>query len=110
MTNFGQETREYLQRIHKNISDIKYISCDDYEIPIDRFFLVADTTEYDEDYGHTEIPNITIHFDDIVMFRWEYDGKEWWTHLSTLRPLMIFPENLPLTLTDFKPREDAIYW
>lgn len=74
---------------------------DAYEIPIDMFIGQAKKTLYYSGFGGQEInASIKIVFKDGSYFeRREYDGAEWWEHVSVLiKPDMILSDDSRLRL------------
>lgn len=83
MVNLYDETRQALDDIDKEMSDIKYIVCGFQEIKIYDMVTVFDV-DYDNGWGGNEIPlSLSIVFEDGTWLeRAEYDGSEWWTYKS----------------------------
>ena len=46
-------------------------------------FAKISNFDYDSGYGGAEIPtDLIVYFkDNTYMFRWEYDGSEWWEYI-----------------------------
>ena len=87
MQNLYKEIVDILKDHNKTINDIKFISMDISEswtesnivnIDINNFLSIAKTTNYDDGYGGTEIPeDLKIVGDNWWLERHEYDGSEW---------------------------------
>ena len=81
--NFLEETETKILASGHNINDVMFIGTDDgeFRIPWWKFVEIANF-EYDSGYGANEIPtNLIVYFkDNTYMFRWEYDGSEWWEY------------------------------
>lgn len=78
MVNLLQETWRVLANYGKSFKDVKWIECDGKEIPIELFYMKADT-EYNNDYGCIEvIETLKVVGDGWWLERAEYDGSEWW--------------------------------
>lgn len=89
--DFGEETRDALNRKGYTISDIEWIGSRKVEIPIDEFFEVAYHTTYDSGYGTQEMPSdlLIVMKDQSYFERREYDGAEWWEYVTVpVRPVM----------------------
>ena len=89
--DFGEETRDALNRKGYTINDIEWIGSRKVEIPIDEFFEVADRTTYDSGYGTQEMPSdlLIVMKDQSYFERREYDGAEWWEYVTVpIRPVM----------------------
>ena len=87
MKNLKEETLEMMNMFNKTVEDIAWIGGRDFSVPVDLFFKLADV-EYDDDYGAQEIAyDLKIVFkDNTAFYRHSYDGKEWWNHISLVRP------------------------
>lgn len=96
-TNFLEETEIAIKDSGHNTDDVMFIGTadGDYRINWNEFVKIANF-EYDSGYGCAEIPtDLIVYFkDNTYMFRWEYDGSEWWEYLVR----KIFKET-----DDFKP-------
>lgn len=80
--NLGEETIKALQDKGYNMSDILWIGGQDFRIPADNFWEVADRTAYNNHYGAQEVAlDIIIAMKDGSWFdRSEYDGAEFWQY------------------------------
>lgn len=90
MRNLKEETLEFLEKCGYSKEDVAWVGTDDYEIPRERFWLLADV-EYDEDYGDQEVAAdlLVVLRDGTWLERHEYDGRERWEHRhSPERPAM----------------------
>lgn len=85
--NLKKETLEAMQGYGKTIDDIDWIGSKDFSIPTDLFFKLADV-EYDNGYGSPEVAQdlMIVFKDNSAMYRWEYDGSEWWNYISFKKP------------------------
>lgn len=82
--NLYSETTKILSSYNKKISDILFISTitseGTFEIPVDEFFELAQTIDYDNGYGGVEInEHLKIVGEDWWLERNDYDGAEYWT-------------------------------
>lgn len=78
MTNLKEETIDKLHRSGKDISDIVWIGCKDFKIPVDLFWKLADKS-YDAGYGSQKVAtDLLVVGDNWWLERAEYDGSEWW--------------------------------
>lgn len=87
MENLLKETLGFMKRVDKTIDDIDWIGSEDFRIPVDRFFNVANVV-YDDSYGAQEVASdlIIVFKDSSAMYRCEYDGAEWWKFINLKRP------------------------
>ena len=91
MSNLKEETLEELESHGYSIGDVAWVGSDDYEIPVDRFWELADV-EYDSGFGCQEVAtDLMVVLDDgSWLERHEYDGSEWWEYKRTPeRPRMV---------------------
>ena len=91
MSNLKEETLEELEAHGYSIGDVAWVGSDDYEIPVDRFWELADV-EYDSGFGCQEVAtDLMVVLDDgSWLERHEYDGSEWWEYKRTPeRPRMV---------------------
>ena len=87
--NLKQETLDILAEHGKNISNIKGILGNSFQIPVDNFLNISDI-DYDNGYGRVEVArDLKIIGDDFVMIRQSYDGAECWCFISTRLPKQI---------------------
>ena len=78
MSNLKFETLEILKENGKTIKDIRWIGSKDIAIPLDLFWILADT-EYNNDFGSQKVArDLVVVGDDWWLERAEYDGSEWW--------------------------------
>lgn len=79
MINLKDETLEVLEGYAYTVEDIEWVGSENYEIPVDRFFELADQ-EYDKGYGSEKVcTDLVIFMKDGFWFeRDSYDGAEWW--------------------------------
>lgn len=79
LVNLLEETLNELKEEGLSFDSVSYISMDGYRIDVDTFTDLAAHTNYSNDYGHQVINNtLCIWGLNWVMFRYEYDGAEWW--------------------------------
>ena len=80
MINLKTETiRELRKRGHKP-SDVIWVGCENFEIPVDLFWKLADVN-YDNGYGANEVPeDLIVCGNNWWLERHEYDGAEWWEY------------------------------
>ena len=88
MPNFLEETLNNLAKNNKTIQDVKWVGFTHEKGNVE---LVLQegwpefNFEYDDDYGHAEIPlSLVIVGDNWWMERGEYDGSEWWEFKTVL--------------------------
>lgn len=103
MVNLGEETDAYLKSIGCSRFDIRAVWMTDdadqiFLVDPTQFMDVAYRTAYDDGYGVNKISlNVFIigMFNDVtdfIMYRWEYDGSEGWSHILIPKNLMFFDE------------------
>lgn len=84
LTNFLEETENSIKKTGHNTDDVMFIGTADgnYRVDWNKFEKIANF-EYDCGSGSAEIPtDLIVYFkDNTYMFRWEYDGSEWWEYL-----------------------------
>lgn len=77
--NLWEETVEALKEEGLSTDGIMFVSMDGYRMTFDTFKELAMRTNYSNDYGHQVInKTLCIWGFNWVMFRYEYDGAEWW--------------------------------
>lgn len=101
--NFLEETIEAIERSHHSIEDIVHIGSrrTGHSCTWDEFTKLADRT-YDDGFGGQEVArDLTITFrDNGILFRWEYDGAEWWKYIHEYpmkQNLLILEQRWPIT-------------
>lgn len=80
--NLAEETRNILRRNGKVPSDILWIGSKDFEIPVNTFWILANT-EYNNNTGVTSenvAVDLVIVGEDFWLERHEYDGSEWFEY------------------------------
>lgn len=89
--NLKAETLRKLNHRGYTVDDIAWVGSEELEIPVDRFFKLADE-EYDSGYGAAKVcQDLVICMKDGSWFeRDEYDGAEWWTHRRYPRRPSVF--------------------
>ena len=87
MRNLKDETLDYMSYRQKTVEDIDWVGGDDFSIPVDVFFKLADTM-YDSGFGTAEVAqDLKIVFKDGSAFvRHEYDGAECWKYVNFRKP------------------------
>lgn len=81
--NLADETVAKLESDGYELSNISFISLYDEGINMGEFFSYAKHTSYNPGYGIAEIPPFIIRMDDGSWYeRGEYDGSEWWKHVT----------------------------
>lgn len=84
MSNLKFETLEILKENGKTIKDIRWVGSKDIAIPLDLFWILADT-EYNNDFGSQKVArDLVVVGDNWWLERAEYDGSEWWEFKTTL--------------------------
>lgn len=85
MTNFLKETLGEISSVGKKPSQVLYVGSEtpSRRVSWEEFTTFADF-EYDNSYGSAEIPaNLIVVFSDgSWLAREEYDGAEWWAHIT----------------------------
>lgn len=78
MNNFKDETLECLKDGGYKPEDIEWLGCEDFTIPTDQFWKLADC-EYDNGYGSQSVATdlLIVLKDGSYLERHEYDGAEW---------------------------------
>lgn len=80
MKNLLSETMRALKEHDKSIKDVVWVGCEDFEIPIEDFVKLANTT-YNDGYGSQEVAgDLIVCGDNFWLERGEYDGSEWWEY------------------------------
>ena len=80
MSNLLIETERVLKLQGKTLSDVVWVGCTDFQIPINRFVECANQ-EYDSGYGAPEVAtDLLVVGSDFWLERHEYDGQEWWEY------------------------------
>ena len=81
--NFLKETEDSIKETGHTIKDVMFIGTSDGNLRMtwSEFEENADF-DYDSGYGTQVIPNnlIVYFIDNTYMFRYEYDGSEWWEY------------------------------
>lgn len=98
MANLLRETLDVLAAHNKDANDVIWAGTEQFEIPLDEFWKLADIN-YDNGYGGAEIAgDLIVVGADWWLERREYDGAEWWAfvmkpdrpwrkeRVSTLKP------------------------
>lgn len=84
--NAQQELLRVLKSIEKNTSDISWmlVYTQSY-YDISKEFTTIDDLDftYDNGYGSQELFGIVYFNDGTWLERGEYDGSEWWEHITT---------------------------
>lgn len=110
MTNFLNETKEYILDTHKTIKDIIFIGSLDsgYSCTWDEFQLLANF-EYDSGFGKQEIaPDLVIVFNDYTyLYRFQYDGQEDWRYIGKVI-LPLEQDRLQIKSLKIKRHEDTL--
>lgn len=102
--NLKTETIKILKKYNKLPSDIKWVGCRSFKIPINKFWKLADRM-YDAGYGHAEVAeDLLVVGDNWWLERHEYDGSEWWEY----KELPQVPEKV-FSIPTLFPVEDIDY-
>lgn len=102
--NLKNSTLNVLKRHNKLPSDIKWVGCTSFKIPIEEFWKLADR-EYDAGYGGVEVAeDLIVVGESWWLERHEYDGSEWWEY----KELPQEPEKIISVPTLF-PKADTRY-
>lgn len=105
MSNLKFETLEILKENGKTIKDIRWVGSKDIAIPLDLFWILADT-EYNNGFGSQKVArDLVVVGDNWWLERGEYDGSEWWEYKEKPKEpeFLIIPETLfPKRDTDYK--------
>lgn len=84
--NAQQELLQVLKSIEKNQSDISWmlVYTQSYSDISEAFTTIDDLGfTYDNGYGSQELFGIVYFNDGTWLERGEYDGSEWWEHITT---------------------------
>lgn len=83
--NFLEETLKKLNEYGKQECNVVSVGNDKYRISWDVFKKNANF-DYDSGFGgHNICCDLKIYGDDFIMFRYEYDGSEWWEVINIPR-------------------------
>lgn len=84
MTNLFDETMAVLEKNGKTFYDIDYIGSKETKINTEEALEIMQKTNYDNDFGRTEIAtNLIIVGKGFIMTRGGDDGSEWWDYMQT---------------------------
>lgn len=87
MINLWKETMESLAENNLTWDDVLFVAGDDFQVSKENFERVARRTNYDDRYGCQEAAeDLKLYGDGFIMFRWSYDGAEWWKYINTKNP------------------------
>ena len=102
--NLKNCTLNVLKQHNKLPSDIKWVGCTSFKIPIEEFWKIADR-EYDGGYGGVEVAeDLIVVGENWWLERHEYDGSEWWEY----KELPQEPEKI-LSVPTLFPKADTKY-
>ena len=102
--NLKNATLNILKQHNKFPSDIKWVGCPSFKIPIKEFWKLADR-QYDGGYGSQEVAgDLIVVGDSWWLERHEYDGSEWWEY----KELPKEPEKI-LSVPTLFPEKDTKY-
>lgn len=102
--NLKNSTLTVLRHYGKLPSDIKWVGCTSFKIPIEEFWELADR-QYDAGYGHAEVAeDLLVVGENWWLERHEYDGSEWWEY----KKLPKEPEKI-ISIPTLFPEEDTDY-
>lgn len=102
--NLKNSTLNVLKQHNKLPSDIKWVGCANFKIPIEEFWKLADR-EYDAGYGGVEVAeDLIVVGESWWLERHEYDGSEWWEY----KELPKEPEKI-LSVPTLFPEKDTEY-
>lgn len=110
MYNLKDETLEFMMYKGKTIEDIDWVGGDDFFIPVDVFFELANTM-YDNGFGFAEVAqDLKIVFKDGSAFvRHEYDGAEGWKYMKFRKP-EVKRTDVVLTSRQTKKKFNHAWW
>ena len=78
--NLYKEIIQCLEENGKTKSDVIWAGCEEFRIPLDVFWKIADV-EYDECFCLVEVANdLLVVGEDFWLERHEYDGSEWFEY------------------------------
>lgn len=87
IVNLWEETIIALSINGHSWEDVIYVCGDDFSISKQNFESVAKETDYDNGYGLQQIASdLMLIGDNWWYVRKEYDGKEWWEHITKPTP------------------------
>ena len=101
--NLKAETLRRLDHHGYTVDDIAWVGSTEFEIPVDRFFELADQG-YDSGFGSAKVcHDLIICMKDGSWFeRGEYDGSEWWEYQVPMRrPSVFIAEPKTVFVKDF---------
>ena len=102
--NLKNSTLTVLRHYGKLPSDIKWVGCRSFKIPIEEFWELADRM-YDAGYGRAEVAeDLIVVGDNWWLERHEYDGSEWWEY----KKLPEEPKTI-ISIPTLFPTEDTDY-
>ena len=102
--NLKNSTLNILRQHNKLPSDIKWVGCASFKIPIEEFWKLADR-QYDGGYGTQEVAgDLIVVGNSWWLERHEYDGSEWWEY----KELPQEPEKI-LSVATLFPEKDTKY-
>lgn len=102
--NLKNSTLNVLKQHNKLPSDIKWVGCTSFKIPIEEFWELTDR-EYDAGYGGVEVAeDLIVVGESWWLERHEYDGSEWWEY----KELPKEPEKI-LSVPTLFPKADTKY-
>lgn len=85
--NFLEETKDEIEESGHTTDDIEFIGNRNRTISLGGWkgFAKAIDRTYNDDFGNAEVAgDLAIFFKDhSVMFRYEYDGAEWWQYIAS---------------------------
>jgi hypothetical protein len=102
--NLLKETKGVLAEHKKTVSDILWVGCASFQIPIDDFLRLADT-EYNAGFGAQEVAyDLVIVVNGGWLERGEYDGSEHWDY----KEMLDMPQTviIPTALTIHQARKN----
>ena len=93
--NLLSETEDKLKELDLTLDDIQFVMCTESEYGSDYVFMNKDTfiknaasVIYDNGFGAQEIKNnLTIYTKTHIIYRFEYDGAEYWKYVPTITGL-----------------------
>lgn len=81
LTNFLEETLEFLQQNRKSSKDVRFVTADRMRCYWYDFVKQAHLINYDPDYGHNKLNmDLKLIGADFYAERIEYDGWESWAY------------------------------
>ena len=91
MANLLDETIQDIGTFGRTLENVAWVGSEDgrYQLSWDEFTEIANV-DYDNGYGEREAAGdlVVVFYDGAHMYRWEYDGAEWWEYHPAFDPVI----------------------